>query len=287
MSSTTSAISAGPSNAPTSGNSRKRALSDSEGTSDRENARTTHKRAKGTAVVSDAHRGGPNEKKRKRKRKRKHPAVEAADAPRPLPPPVVNMSSPKLPRKRSRSGAKKAAANTSVAGPSSRTMAAAHAMQDVPGIASSPTAKTASPELGSISPPSTATSLKGKEKASPTSPSAVSVATSALAVEVASLKAQLAAKTELSSKQGTLLSALHQSLTCQICLDPLHKPYALAPCGHIACHGCLIAWFQAPPADAHPHDVLPVLLRKKTCPHCRTVVRERPIEVWAVKDMVG
>lgn len=30
-----------------------------------------------------------------------------------------------------------------------------------------------------------------------------------------------------------------------------------------------------------------MLVRKKTCPHCRAVLRERPIEVWTIKDMVG
>ena len=89
------------------------------------------------------------------------------------------------------------------------------------------------------------------------------------------------------SNHRNLLSNLQTSLTCQICLDPLHKPYALAPCGHVACHSCLVSWFRAPPADAHPDDILPVLVRKKTCPHCRTVLRERPIEMWTVKDMVG
>ncbi|KAH9925187.1 uncharacterized protein B0H18DRAFT_955236 [Fomitopsis serialis] len=191
--------------------------------------------------------------------------------------PVPGVPGSRLSRKRSRSGARKAAMAL-VAGPS--TSAGANSTHGIPHIASSPTVKTASPEPRPVSPPAIAMSLKGKEKAQ-------SPDTSALSAEVASLKAQLAAKSELVSKQRTLLSTLHQSLMCQICLDPLHKPYALAPCGHIACHGCLVAWFQSPPADAHPHDVLPALLRKKTCPHCRAVLRERPIEVWAVKDMVG
>ncbi|GBE83561.1 hypothetical protein SCP_0506160 [Sparassis crispa] len=67
----------------------------------------------------------------------------------------------------------------------------------------------------------------------------------------------------------------------------MYKPYALAPCGHTACHSCLVAWFKAPPPDARPQDVLPTWLRKKTCPHCRAVVKERPIGVWTVKDMVA
>jgi hypothetical protein len=31
----------------------------------------------------------------------------------------------------------------------------------------------------------------------------------------------------------------------------------------------------------------PVIRRRKTCPQCRAVVRERPAEAWAVKDMVA
>ncbi|OJT02122.1 hypothetical protein TRAPUB_7417 [Trametes pubescens] len=50
---------------------------------------------------------------------------------------------------------------------------------------------------------------------------------------------------------------------------------------------CLVNWFKAPPPDVPAHDVLPVWLRKKTCPHCRTVVKDRPIEIWTIKDMVA
>lgn len=63
----------------------------------------------------------------------------------------------------------------------------------------------------------------------------------------------------------------------------MHKPYALAPCGHLACHGCLVNWFTAPPPDNRP--VPPAVRRKKTCPHCRAIVRERPVEVWGVKGI--
>lgn len=64
----------------------------------------------------------------------------------------------------------------------------------------------------------------------------------------------------------------------------MYKPYALAPCGHLACYDCLVNWFKAPPPDDRPE--LPVLLRKKTCPHCRGVVKDRPIQVWGMKDIV-
>lgn len=63
----------------------------------------------------------------------------------------------------------------------------------------------------------------------------------------------------------------------------MYKPYALAPCGHVACYNCLVQWFNAPPADNQPAP--PAIIRKKTCPHCRTVVRDRPAEIWTVKNL--
>lgn len=84
------------------------------------------------------------------------------------------------------------------------------------------------------------------------------------------------------------MGSFNQSLTCQVCLELMHKPYALAPCGHTACHGCLLNWFNAPPADVPANEwARQAWLRKKTCPHCRAVVRERPVEVWVIKDMVA
>ena len=46
-------------------------------------------------------------------------------------------------------------------------------------------------------------------------------------------------------------------------------------------------WFKAPPADVPAPQVLPTWIRKKTCPHCRAVVKDRPIEIWAIKEMVA
>lgn len=64
----------------------------------------------------------------------------------------------------------------------------------------------------------------------------------------------------------------------------MYKPFALSPCGHLACYDCLVQWFKAPPPDDRPLG--PVISRQKRCPHCRGVVRERPIEVWDVKGIV-
>ncbi len=110
----------------------------------------------------------------------------------------------------------------------------------------------------------------------------------------------------------SLLSSILPSLTCQICLLLMHRPFALAPCGHVACHPCLVSWFSndtstsalpaaarpVPPADGSASSTQPTpsappprsnlaVHRKKTCPHCRAVVREKPVEVWIIKDMVG
>ncbi|KAI0037079.1 hypothetical protein K488DRAFT_67227 [Vararia minispora EC-137] len=102
--------------------------------------------------------------------------------------------------------------------------------------------------------------------------------------ETTTLKQSLAVQTESLQAHEALLTSLLPSLTCQVCLDLLHKPFVLAPCGHMACYSCLISWFTTPPANDNVHE-LPIY-RKKTCPHCRGVVRSRPAEVWGVKDMV-
>lgn len=101
-------------------------------------------------------------------------------------------------------------------------------------------------------------------------------------------------------------------------MDLLHKPYALAPCGHITCYGCLVRWFAvtpdgpnqnqnqdpvaaaAAPPDAdqeNPEQEVTRLLnslrrnqhvyKRKTCPLCRAVVSARPVEVYGVKGMVA
>jgi Zinc finger, C3HC4 type (RING finger) len=107
------------------------------------------------------------------------------------------------------------------------------------------------------------------------------------------------------------LAQHQQSLTCQICLDLMHKPFALAPCGHITCYNCLIRWFTAlqnsnatgaadDNANPLPENVDEVQLivssteatqgtylrRRKTCPVCRATVLQRPVEMWGIKSMV-
>ena len=97
----------------------------------------------------------------------------------------------------------------------------------------------------------------------------------------------------------------------------MHRPYALAPCGHVACYGCLVRWFtalqnhdeafdggqqQAAAAEgeaaSYGDDVGQILnnaparhgmfiRRRKTCPICRAAVSARPVEMWEIKNMVS
>ncbi|KAI0080411.1 hypothetical protein K474DRAFT_1657831 [Panus rudis PR-1116 ss-1] len=84
----------------------------------------------------------------------------------------------------------------------------------------------------------------------------------------------------------TMLNNVLQSLTCRVCLYLLRRPFALAPCGHVACYDCLVSWFSSPAGQ--PNDPpIPVTRRKKTCPHCRAAVHERPVEVWALKESIA
>ncbi|KAJ7764546.1 hypothetical protein DFH07DRAFT_811611 [Mycena maculata] len=105
--------------------------------------------------------------------------------------------------------------------------------------------------------------------------------TDATSGTIAKLTDELSVQSALVKKHETTLTQLNQSLTCQVCLDLLHKPYALAPCGHVACYSCLVAWFTSEPEENFG------LPRKKTCPHCRATIKERPVEVWSIKDMVA
>jgi Zinc finger, C3HC4 type (RING finger) len=72
---------------------------------------------------------------------------------------------------------------------------------------------------------------------------------------------------------------------CQICLDLLHKPFTLSPCGRISCYSCLVKWFTFTVDQGLGESE--GVFRKKTCPQCRALVRERPVEAWNVKDMVA
>lgn len=86
----------------------------------------------------------------------------------------------------------------------------------------------------------------------------------------------------------------------------MHRPYALTPCGHVTCYGCLVRWFTSDPnaqdaeqqANENYNDVSGLLnnaaarrgtfiRRRKTCPVCRGSVLDRPVEMWDIKQMVA
>ncbi|RDB15805.1 hypothetical protein Hypma_003663 [Hypsizygus marmoreus] len=90
-------------------------------------------------------------------------------------------------------------------------------------------------------------------------------------------------------KNEELITHIEQSLQCQICMDLIHRPFALSPCGHILCLHCLQEWFRKAPSqdDDDPDDVIDdpdyILTRPKSCPCCRAVVTRRPVPVFLVK----
>lgn len=132
---------------------------------------------------------------------------------------------------------------------------------------------------------SSSPSLKGKERER--EPASI-VSTSNiedLSKKTEDLNQKLDAQTTKLAIHTALISSFKDSLTCQICVDLMHKPFTLAPCGHIACYSCLVGWFKSNVGDDEfgPHSVH----RKKTCPHCRSAVRDRPIENFTIKEMVN
>ncbi|KAI0272722.1 hypothetical protein BC834DRAFT_360683 [Gloeopeniophorella convolvens] len=87
-----------------------------------------------------------------------------------------------------------------------------------------------------------------------------------------------------------LISNIEGALQCQICIDTLTKPFALSPCGHVLCQGCLQDWFRNAPVTQDDMDIdepLPLLLRKKTCPFCRTIIRTRPLPLFILKNLLS
>ncbi|KIM41414.1 hypothetical protein M413DRAFT_445425 [Hebeloma cylindrosporum] len=277
-------------------NSKKRAATE-PGVEERD---TKKLRVDGTPTTM----GNVNEtkdKKKKKRKKRKRTSVVLPD------PPMQH-------RERLRSGSR------SVAPPSAATTTASVRQRTTPPVAAAAPAGTPNREEEEDEEPVLSSSDKGKGKAKSDSPppshppqpvsSSIAGPSSPImpdSTEVARLKAQLAEKTTLLERHQTHLNHHQQSLTCQICLDLMHKPYALVPCGHITCYGCLVRWFTAPQnpqqqnanaAEQHQDSIEHILnspavrngafmRRRKNCPVCRAVVQERPIEMWGIKSMVA
>ncbi|TFY50541.1 hypothetical protein EVG20_g11459 [Dentipellis fragilis] len=142
--------------------------------------------------------------------------------------------------------------------------------------------------------------------------------------EITKLKSELAsekekAKGKATSSGGSSIptDSLDDLATCEICTCIMWKPATLPDCGHTFCQSCLTDWFStilAQHLTAHPHynpnhppprvgpellNALPQALHPYiltvmqnnshppyTCPTCRVAVRNRPVEVFALKNLV-
>ena len=132
---------------------------------------------------------------------------------------------------------------------------------------------------------SSSPSLKGKERETDPTSAVSTPNIEDLSKKTEDLNQELDAQTTKLAIHSALISSFKDSLTCQICVDLMYKPFTLAPCGHIACYSCLVGWFKSNVGDEGfgPLSVH----RKKTCPHCRSTVRDRPIENFTIKEMVN
>ena len=131
---------------------------------------------------------------------------------------------------------------------------------------------------------SSSPSLKGKESEVEPTPIVTDSSTEDLSKKTEDLSQKLDVQTTKLALHSALITSFKDSLTCQICVDLMYKPFTLAPCGHIACYSCLVGWFKSnvPEDEFGPESVH----RKKTCPHCRSTIRDRPIENFVIKEMV-
>ncbi|KIY67458.1 hypothetical protein CYLTODRAFT_443997, partial [Cylindrobasidium torrendii FP15055 ss-10] len=111
-------------------------------------------------------------------------------------------------------------------------------------------------------------------------PDAVGMSSNEAEETIKKLTSDLEAQSAKLRMYDETVRRVQETLTCQICLDVLRRPYALSPCGHVACHGCLLQWFQVPLEE---EDVP----KPKTCPHCRANIIRRPVEIFAIKDAVS
>ncbi|GAW01523.1 ring finger domain protein [Lentinula edodes] len=105
-------------------------------------------------------------------------------------------------------------------------------------------------------------------------------------------EAQLQLLKSKHSRNEELLNTFETTLTCNICMELLNKPFSLSPCGHTFCLQDLQEWFRkAPPADEDMDldidDPDYVMYRQKSCPACRAVVLGRPLPVYPVRDLIS
>ncbi|KAM0701113.1 hypothetical protein Q7P35_011474 [Cladosporium inversicolor] len=66
------------------------------------------------------------------------------------------------------------------------------------------------------------------------------------------------------------LDSMRHLITCKICQRFLSEPYGLS-CGHTYCYVCLDAWLVAQ--------------RKRTCPDCRSTIKQQPVPSFLIREM--
>lgn len=133
---------------------------------------------------------------------------------------------------------------------------------------------------------------------------------------------QMKAATPSCSRPTIDPSKLEDDITCEICTLKMWSPYLLPECGHTFCQSCLRDWFNTTLEQhrrQHPHYhpnqpiMLPDFLREMmfypqiapqqlsalvkqitaasggpvfSCPTCREPVKNRPVEIFAIKSLV-
>jgi hypothetical protein len=132
--------------------------------------------------------------------------------------------------------------------------------------------------------------VKGKGKAKAHASDTQAEAGLSSAESLADTRARLIAEPEVQIKVRVhprfLLNVLiynNQSYARYVCLDIMCQPYALVPCGHLACYGCLVRWFTSKPAYG---DAPAEHQRKNICSLC-AVIKYPPAEVWGFKSIIA
>ncbi|CAG8961094.1 hypothetical protein HYFRA_00002637 [Hymenoscyphus fraxineus] len=111
-----------------------------------------------------------------------------------------------------------------------------------------------------------ATSVEGKGKGSLTKPPTPQ------SQELVPSASTVPTKPDLITAFKSDLTNIKSLVTCSICDQLLYEPWTLS-CGHTYCYSCLCSWFV-------PNK------RKKTCPECRTRIKQIPAPSFLVKQLV-
>ncbi|CAD6897462.1 unnamed protein product [Tilletia controversa] len=113
------------------------------------------------------------------------------------------------------------------------------------------------------------------------------------------LRRRLEASERIAESQARVLVGLHERCSCDVCFDLMTRPCVIAPCGHMACRECLVAYWKQPSVAEPPiregltederqrMERHRTLARVKICPICRSECLRAPAEVWLMKQIVG